>query len=164
LDIENQFGGQDDGVNCINKSLDPNKGELTSMFKKYWPAIFLSLCAIAVLFVDPMFLYFPVIGKNHKCLDFDKKLMRIALCLRSVFDMIYVGNIILEYFSHRHGRTGLIDPNHRQPRQIIKKYLRSYFVIDILAILPFPQVRETFLLLNPASFFLPFFFSSLTMQ
>jgi hypothetical protein len=153
LDIENHFGGQDDGVNCTNKILDPNKGEQTFMFQCFflyrfmfqcWHTIFLLSCVIAILCVDPLFLYFPVIGQNHKCLKFDIRLTVIALCFRSVFDMIYVRNIILEYFSHRHGRTGLIDPNHRQPWQIIKKNLRLYFVNDILAILPFPQVRETF--------------------
>jgi hypothetical protein len=74
LDIENQFGGQDDGVNCNHKILDPNKGELTFMFKYYWPPIFLLLRVMAVLFVDSLFLYFPVIGKNHKCLKFDIRL------------------------------------------------------------------------------------------
>jgi hypothetical protein len=148
LDIENQYGVQDDGVNCINKILEPNKGELTSMFKKNWPAIFLLLRVMAVLFVDSLFLYFPVIGKNRTCLKFDIRLTVIALCLRTVFDMIYVGKIILGYIRRRHDR---------EPRQkTTKMYLRLYFAaLDILALLPIPQVRETFLLLN---LFLLFFF------
>jgi len=150
LDIENQYGGQDDGVNCINKILEPNKGELTSMFKKNWPAIFLLLRVMAVLFVDSLFLYFPVIGKNRTCLKFDIRLTVIALCLRTVFDMIYVGKIILGYIRRRHDR---------EPRQkTTKMYLRLYFAaLDILALLPIPQVRETFLLLNLFLFFFFFF-------
>jgi hypothetical protein len=154
LDIENQFGGQDDGVNCINKILDPNKAELTSMFKKYWPAIFLLLRVIVVLFVDSLFLYFPVVvidnDENRKCLKFDIKLTVIALCFRTVFDMIYVGKIILGYIRRRHDR---------EPRQkTTKMYLRLYFAaLDILALLPIPQVRETFLLLNLFLFFFFFF-------
>ncbi|XP_062175135.1 cyclic nucleotide-gated ion channel 1-like isoform X1 [Alnus glutinosa] len=134
-DIEKQFGGQDDGVDWINKILDP-KGAF--MFK--WHAMFLLSYVITVLCVDPLFLYLPMINQNSKCLTLDKKLMVAALFFRSVFDMIYVGNIILGHFSSRQGRTGIVDPYHQQPRQIIKRYLRSYFAIDILAILPIPQV------------------------
>ena len=123
-DFEKQSGGQDDP-----------KG--ASMFKWHWK--FLVSCGIAVLCVDPLFLYLPVINQDDKCLVLYRRLMITALGFRSVFDMIYVGNIIFGYFSRRHGRTGL-DPYDRQPRQIIKRYLRSYFAIDILVILPIPQV------------------------
>jgi len=144
-DFERQSGCQDDSKEA-------------SMFKWHWK--FLVSLGIAVLYVDPLFLYLPVINQDDKCLTLDKRLMITALCFRSVFDMIYVGNIILGYFSRKHGRTGLV-PYDRQPRQIIKKYLKTYFAIDILAILPIPQVRKTFLLLN---FYFYFYFSSLTMQ
>jgi len=129
--IRNQSGGQDD---CIKK----------------WNAIFLLLCVIAVLCVDPWFLYLPVINQDDKCLTLDKRLMVIALCFRSVFDMIYVGKIILKYFSRTQEQTGPI-----------KKDLRLYFefAIDILAILPIPEVKKTFLLPKLLSFpFLFFYF------
>ena len=131
-DTEKQYGGQDDP-----------KG--ASVVK--WHAIFIVSFGIAILFVDPLFLYLPVINQNAKCLKLDRRFMITAICLRLVFDMIYVGNIIFGYFSRRNGQTGLA-PYDRQPRLIIKRYLRTYFLVDILAILPFPQVRETFLLLN----------------
>jgi cyclic nucleotide gated channel len=114
--------------------------------------MFLLSCVIAVPCVDPWFLYLPVMIQDDKCLTLDKRLMVIALCFRSVFDMIYVRNIILGYFSLRHGRTVLV-PYHRQPRQK-RNYLILDFAIDILAILPIPKVRKTFLL--PKLFF--FFF------
>jgi cyclic nucleotide gated channel len=113
------------------------------------------LFGISVLCVDPLFLYLPVINQVDKCLKLDKRLMRTALCLRSFFDMIYIGNIILGYLSRRQGRTGL-NPDDQQPRQIIKRYLRSYFAIDILALLPIPQVREIFRSASKLFFF--FFF------
>jgi cyclic nucleotide gated channel len=140
LDIEKQSGGQ---------------GNPEGAFIVKWHAIFLVMCGIAVLYVDPLFLYLPVINQDHKCLTLDRGLMIIAICFRLVFDMIYAGNIIFGYFSRRNGRTGLA-PYDRQPRQIIKRYLRTYFPIDILAILPLPQVRETFMLLN--CFFVNFLF------
>jgi cyclic nucleotide gated channel len=110
-------------------------------------------CGITVSCVDPLFLYLPVIKQDDKCLTLDKRLMVTTLCLRLVFDMIYVENIILGYFSRRHGRIGIVDPYHRQPRQIIKRYLRLYFGIDVLVILPILQVRESFMLLNLFFFF-----------
>jgi cyclic nucleotide gated channel len=106
---------------------------------KYLHWKFLVLCGIAILCVDPLFLYLPVINHDAKCLTLDRRLMITALGFRLFFDFIYVGNIILGYFNRRHGGTGL-DPYDRQPWQIIKRYLRTYFTIDILAILPIPQV------------------------
>ena len=123
-DPEQQSGGLD----------DPNGASIVK-----WHAIFLVLCGIAVLYVDPLFMYLPVINQDGKCLTLDGRLMITAICLRSVFDMIYVVNIIFGYFSRRNGRTGLA-PYDQQPQLIIKRYLRTYFLIDILAILPIPQV------------------------
>jgi cyclic nucleotide gated channel len=134
-DTEKQFGGQDD-----------TKG--ASMFK--WHAIFLVSCVIAVLYVDPLFLYLPVINQDHKCLFLDKRLIIIAICFRSIFDLIYVAYIILgfrcaykdEEVSRISGRTVFVTDAWK----IIKGYLWSYnFLVDILAILPIPQViKETF--------------------
>jgi cyclic nucleotide gated channel len=112
-----------------------NSDEGASILK--WQAIFLVLCGIGVLCVDPLFLYLPVINQDDKCLTLDRKLMITALCLRSVSDMIYVGNIILGYYNRRHGRTG---SNPSKPREIVEMYLRTYIAIDILALLPIPQV------------------------
>jgi cyclic nucleotide gated channel len=125
-DTEKQFGGQDDP-----------KG--ASMFK--WHVIFLVSCVIAVLYVDPLFLYLPVINQDHKCLFLDGKLKITAICFRSAFDLIYIAYIILGFrcaykdkeVSHISGRT--------VAWKIIKEYLWSYnFLVDILVILPIPQV------------------------
>jgi hypothetical protein len=107
--------------------------------------MFLLSCVIVVLCVDPWFLYVPMINQDDKCLTLDKRLMITALCFRSVFDIIYVGKIIWEFIRH-------------------KKDLMSYFkfaLIDILVILPIPEVRKTFLLpklLSLIFFFLFLFF------
>jgi cyclic nucleotide gated channel len=141
-DFEKQSGSQDELI------------KEASMFNWHWKLIV--LFGISVLCVDPLFLYIPVINQDDKCLKLDKRLMLTAICLRSFFDMIYVGNIILGYFSRRQGRTGL-NPDDQQPRQIIKRYLRSYLAIDILALLPIPQVREIFRSASKLFFFFFFF-------
>jgi cyclic nucleotide gated channel len=80
--------------------------------------------------VNPLFLYIPVINRDDKCLTLDRRLMITALCLRSVSDATYVGNIIFGNFNRRRAQ---------EPPQMLR-YLRMYFAIDILAILPIPQV------------------------
>ncbi|XP_059432634.1 cyclic nucleotide-gated ion channel 1-like [Corylus avellana] len=130
-DTKKQDGRQDGGVDR-RTILDP-KGKF--MFR--WHVIFLVSCVIAILCVDPLFFYLPLIkqeGNMKKCLALDKRLMITAICLRSVFDLIYIGNIILGYCNRRY------EPTRLAPRQITKRYLRQNFLIDIFAILPIPQV------------------------
>jgi len=123
--------------------------------------MFLTSCAIA-LSLDPLFLYVPVIKKDNKCVASDKGLKIIAISLRSLTDMIYVANIILQFISpykneslHALGRNEVVTDSWK----IAKSYLLSYFLMDILAILPLPQVRELYMLQTFSVFvFSRFFF------
>ena len=122
--MEGQFpkdGGGDHSVNerKIPKTILDPQGKLLQS----WNVIFLLSCVISVL-LDPLFFYLPVINEDKKCIGLDKKLWITAIVLRSVTDIIYLMHIILQF------RTG---------------YLWPYFLIDILAILPIPQVRERLL-------------------
>ena len=120
--------------------LDPQ-----GQFLQTWNKIFV-LCCVISLALDPLFFYIPVINNiegDDKCLDADKKLTTIACVLRSLFDTFYVVRIIFQF------RTGFISPSSRvfgrgetinDPVAIAKKYLSTYFIIDILSILPLPQV------------------------
>ncbi|KAG2679298.1 hypothetical protein I3760_11G045500 [Carya illinoinensis] len=113
-------------------------------FIRTWDLIFLLSCLIAVS-VDPLFFYLPVINEDRKCLTLDNRLKITATCLRSVLDFISLGDIILQFIcpftdedaSDQHGQTNLV----KDAWPIAKRYLFSqYFLIDILAILPAPQV------------------------
>ena len=113
------------------------------MFK--WHAIFLMSCVIAILFVDPLFLYIPVINQDHKCLFLDERLIIIVICFRSIFDLIYVAYIILGFrCAYKDKEVGCISGRTvfvTDAWKIIKGYLWSYnFLVDILAILPITQV------------------------
>lgn len=119
------------------KVLDPQ-----GSFLQRWNKIFVLTCIIAVS-LDPLFFYIPVIDNSKKCLDSDTKLQIIACVLRSVTDLFYILHIILQF------RTGFIPPSSRvfgrgelieDLPAIAKRYLSSYFVIDVLAVLPIPQV------------------------
>ncbi|KAF8412126.1 hypothetical protein HHK36_000082 [Tetracentron sinense] len=119
------------------KILDPQ-----GAFLQKWNKIFVLSCVIAVS-LDPLFFYIPVIDDKKKCLGLDRKLEITASVLRSFTDIFYVLHIIFQF------RTGFIAPSSRvfgrgvlveEPLAIATRYLSSYFLIDILAVLPLPQV------------------------
>ena len=115
-------------------------------FLQRWNIIFVLSCVIAIL-LDPLFFYLPVINEDKKCIGLDKKLWITAIVLRSVTDIIYLMHIIFQF------RTGFINKEREKlgkglntdAWEIAKRYLGRYFLIDILAILPIPQVRERLL-------------------
>ncbi|CAN6569585.1 unnamed protein product [Malus baccata var. baccata] len=111
-------------------------------FLQKWNKIFVLACIIAVS-LDPLFFYIPVIDDKRKCLGLDKKMEITASVLRSFTDIFYIVHIIFQF------RTGFIAPSSRvfgrgvlveDAWAIARRYLSSYFLIDILAVLPLPQV------------------------
>ncbi|KAI8018531.1 putative cyclic nucleotide-gated ion channel 5 [Camellia lanceoleosa] len=113
-------------------------------FLQWWNKLFVVSCILAVS-VDPLFFYLPVFSQSSEsdCLDIDRKLAIIATTLRTIIDAFYLIHMALQF------RTAYIAPSSRvfgrgelviDPRQIAKRYLRCYFIIDFLAILPLPQI------------------------
>ena len=120
--------------------LDPQ-----GQFLQTWNKIFVLSCVIS-LALDPFFFYIPRMHKEDKCFETDDTLAIIACFFRSLVDTFYVLHIIFQF------RTGYIAPSSRvvgmgdtinDPLAIAKRYLSTYFIIDILSILPFPQVCMT---------------------
>ncbi|XVF10034.1 hypothetical protein REPUB_Repub07fG0149000 [Reevesia pubescens] len=125
------------GCGSSKKVLDPQ-----GSFLQRWNKIFVLSCIIAVS-IDPLFLYVPVINNDKKCLALDEKMEITASVLRSFTDIFYIIHIIFQF------RTGFIAPSSRvfgrgvlveDSWEIAKRYLQSYFLIDVLAVLPLPQV------------------------
>ncbi|GLT77012.1 hypothetical protein SLA2020_486380 [Shorea laevis] len=121
------------------KILDPRGSFLQNCNK-----IYLLFCIIAVA-LDALFFYIPVVvnDKTRKCLNLDKRLGIIACVLRTFMDAFHIIHMIFEF------RTGFIAASSRvfgigeliaDPRTIAKRYLFTYFIIDVLAILPLPQL------------------------
>lgn len=111
-------------------------------FLLLWNKLFVISCILAVS-IDPLFFYLPVYSKSPKCLGIDRKLAIVATTLRTVIDVFYLIHMALQF------RTAYIAPSSRvfgrgelviDPKQIAKRYLWSYFIIDFLAVLPIPQV------------------------
>ncbi|KAL0403223.1 UNVERIFIED_CONTAM: Cyclic nucleotide-gated ion channel 1 [Sesamum radiatum] len=129
-----KFLADDEGSR--KKILDPQ-----GSFLQKWNKVFVLSCVIAVS-LDPLFFYIPIINGDKKCLDLDWKLELAASILRSFTDVFYLIHIIFQF------RTGFIAPSSRvfgrgvlveDSWEIAKRYLSSYFIIDILAVLPLPQ-------------------------
>lgn len=121
------------------KIFDPQDKLLT-----LWNKLFVMSCILGVS-VDPLFFFLPVFNKSSNCLDIDRKLAITATTLRTVVDAFYLIHMALQF------RTAYIAPSSRvfgrgelviDPAQIAKRYLKCYFIIDFLAVLPLPQVRE----------------------
>uniref|UniRef100_A0A7N0UAH1 Cyclic nucleotide-binding domain-containing protein n=1 Tax=Kalanchoe fedtschenkoi TaxID=63787 RepID=A0A7N0UAH1_KALFE len=130
------FASNDESSNSKKKILDPQ-----GPFLQRWNKIFVLACVIAVS-ADPLFFYIPILSEDN-CLNLDMKLEKTANILRSFMDIFYVLHIVFQF------RTGFIAPSSRVFGRgvlvedswiIAKKYLSSYFFVDILAVLPLPQV------------------------
>ncbi|KAF3439874.1 hypothetical protein FNV43_RR18152 [Rhamnella rubrinervis] len=128
---------QKEAGDCNKKIFNPQ-----GAFLQRWNKIFALSCVIAVS-LDPLFLYIPTINNDEKCLSLDRPLEITACVLRTFTDIFYVVHIIFKF------RTGFIAPSSRvfgrgelidDPVAIAKRYLSSNFIIDVLAILPLPQV------------------------
>ncbi|KAK7304815.1 hypothetical protein VNO77_42704 [Canavalia gladiata] len=111
-------------------------------FLLLWNRLFVISCILAVS-VDPLFFYLPVINDSLHCLGIDRKLAITVTTLRTFVDAFYLIHMALQF------RTAYIAPSSRvfgrgelviDPAQIAKRYLRRYFIIDFLSVLPLPQI------------------------
>lgn len=118
------------------KVLDPN-----SPFVQQWNKIFLISCLFALI-LDPLFFFLPAIS-NNDCIKIDRKLQVVITVLRTITDAFYLFHMALQF------RTAYVAPASRvfgrgelvvDSRKIAKRYLLRDFWLDLIAVLPIPQV------------------------
>ncbi|WCJ36815.1 cyclic nucleotide gated channel 1 [Euphorbia peplus] len=111
-------------------------------FMQKWNKIFLVLSAVA-LSLDLFFFYDLGIDNRRKCLRMDVKLERVLVILSSAVDFFFITGVVFQF------RTGFFACSTRifdagilveDSWEIARRYLLSYFLIDVLATLPLPQV------------------------
>ena len=121
------------------KILDPQ-----SDFVNTWNHIFFVACIIA-LFLDPLYFYVPIISTDFTCMTIDYTLVRAVTLLRSMVDALFFAHIIVKF------RTAFVAPSSRvvgrgdlvrDPGVIARRYLKSDFIVDLVATLPLPQVMN----------------------
>ncbi|GMN36330.1 hypothetical protein TIFTF001_005928 [Ficus carica] len=108
-----------------------------------WNRLFVISCIFAVS-IDPFFFYLPVFNYKSNCLGMDTKLAVTTTTLRTVIDTFYLFRMALQF------RTAFIAPSSRvfgrgelviDPHQIAMRYLQRYFFVDLLSVLPLPQIQ-----------------------
>ncbi|CAN8286089.1 unnamed protein product [Cochlearia groenlandica] len=135
-------------MQSVNKSFKNVKQHLKKVYKKSktienWRKTVLLACVVA-LGVDPLFLFVPVIDSPRFCFTFDKKLGAVVSAIRTFIDTFYVVHIIYHFI------TELIAPRHQvsfrgelivhHSKAIKKPHFVFHFIVDILSVLPIPQV------------------------
>ncbi|XP_062091417.1 cyclic nucleotide-gated ion channel 1-like [Humulus lupulus] len=126
------------------KDKEPRKNILDPQgsFLQKWNKIFVLACLVAVS-LDPLFFYIGGIDPKEKCITLDEPLEIVACVLRTFIDIFYVLRIIFQF------QTGFIPPSSRvfgrgelvdDPFAIAKRYLSTNFAVDVLSILPLPQL------------------------
>ncbi|XP_031129872.1 putative cyclic nucleotide-gated ion channel 8 isoform X1 [Ipomoea triloba] len=108
----------------------------------FWNRLLVISCIFSVS-VDPLFLYLLVFNSEDNCLQLDTSLAYTTTTLRTLIDSFYLIRMVLQF------RTAYIAPSSRvfgrgelviDPKQIASRYIHRYFAIDLLSILPLPQI------------------------
>ncbi|KAM6555389.1 hypothetical protein CsatB_002408 [Cannabis sativa] len=118
--------------NSIGRKDDDHYHPWAAFSSKKWSKIFLASCVIGVS-IDPLFLYIPIVRDEGKCLDTDNNMKIIALVLRSLTDFAYVLHIIFRL-------KDALTISMQLGQSIFHGLPWPYLLIDVLAILPIPQV------------------------
>ncbi|KAL1204532.1 putative cyclic nucleotide-gated ion channel 14 [Cardamine amara subsp. amara] len=128
-----------------DKILDPGGDAVLQ-----WNRIFLFWCLVA-LYVDPLFFFLSSVKRTGRssCMTTDLKLGIVITFFRTLADMFYVLHIVIKF------RTGYVSRTSRvfgrgelvkDPKMIARRYLRSDFIVDLIACLPLPQIVSWFIL------------------
>jgi len=125
-------------INCLKKEMSKGLRFIKKCIGELhvWNEVVVILCVAAIL-LDPLFCYILVVDEKKNCIEFDQKLRITAIVLRSLIDF---GYILIIAFHFRMGYTGPYDAKKETLYKIGRRYLLSYFTVDILAVLPLPQV------------------------
>ena len=130
---------------------NPKLKPLVWLFLRWYNEILVFCRAVAVS-LDPLFFYVPVIKEDKKCVELNKVLWIIAIVSRSVADFIYLVHSVV--------KSKIL--NKSTPAKRRKSlYFWSIFMLNILVILPIPQVRETLATLSVGSYYFHVFSSNL---
>ena len=125
-----------------------------------WNKIFLISCVIGVC-IDPLFLYIPITDEENKCLRMDRTTTIVAILLRSLTDLLHIASIFYNHLYFAWSKaTKPGSPIHAWLPHFLKssphpvadhvplhdsRAFTLHLLVDILALLPFPQVIHQYL-------------------
>ncbi|KAI9087393.1 hypothetical protein K1719_030713 [Acacia pycnantha] len=115
---------------------------------QHWSKFFAISCIVAI-FVDPLFFFLLGVKQEKRCIFIDWKLAWALVCVRSINDFVCFLNMLLQFRlayvapdSRAVGASDLVD----HPKKIALHYLKSYFLVDLFAVFPLPQIMILFAL------------------
>ncbi|XP_057812453.1 probable cyclic nucleotide-gated ion channel 20, chloroplastic isoform X2 [Salvia miltiorrhiza] len=109
---------------------------------QWWNKFFVISCMIAA-FLDPLFFFLLFVQKDNKCIELNWPKTKAFLILRTMTDCVYFLHILLQF------RLAYVAPESRvagsgdlvdDPKMIAWHYFSKYFFIDLLVVLPLPQI------------------------
>ncbi|XP_050381435.1 putative cyclic nucleotide-gated ion channel 8 [Argentina anserina] len=107
-----------------------------------WNRLFVISCIFAIA-IDPLFFFLPIFNKTQDCLSIDKSLAATSITLRTLIDVFYLFRMALQF------RTAYIAPSSRvfgrgelviDSAEIARRYIHRYFLVDLLSVIPAPQI------------------------
>ncbi|VAI32841.1 unnamed protein product [Triticum turgidum subsp. durum] len=131
---------QEDLKSISLKIYDPQDPFLMRMNR-----LFVFSCIISVA-TDPLFFYLPSVNvtQSNTCIGFKRELAVAATAVRTAIDFFYLARIVLQF------HTAFIAPSSRvfgrgelvvDHGDIARRYLRRFFIVDLLSVLPLPQIQ-----------------------
>lgn len=122
-----------------DKILDPGGDAVLQ-----WNRVFLFWCLVA-LYVDPLFFFLSSVHHTGRssCMTTDLKLGIVITFFRTLADLFYVLHIVIKFRTAYVSRTSRVFGRGelvKDPNLIATRYLRSDFIVDLIACLPLPQV------------------------
>ncbi|XP_052183646.1 probable cyclic nucleotide-gated ion channel 20, chloroplastic isoform X2 [Diospyros lotus] len=112
---------------------------------------FFAISCLAAIFLDPLFFFLLSVQQGNKCIVINWPMTTTLLVCRSLTDFIFFIHILLQF------RLAYVAPESRvvgagdlvdHPKKIALNYLSGYFLIDLFAVLPLPQVVILLILPN----------------
>ncbi|KAL1202694.1 putative cyclic nucleotide-gated ion channel 19 [Cardamine amara subsp. amara] len=128
---------------CIPGIMNPH-----SKFIQGWTRV-LAFSSLVAIFVDPLFLFLLKIQYDNKCIEIDWRMTKILLSVKSITDIIFFINILLQF------RLAYVAPEFRvvgagqlvdHPRKIASHYLRGKYFLDLFIVLPILQVMTLWII------------------
>ncbi|CAM6041502.1 unnamed protein product [Sphagnum compactum] len=103
---------------------------------RLWNKLFVISCFIG-LFLDPLFFLTISISPDYKCVVFHNRWVIAFTVLRSVTDFIFLLHMLLQFRLAIVLNTGEVVVNSKA---IALNYLRGWFALDVITVLPLPQI------------------------
>ncbi|XP_004150313.1 cyclic nucleotide-gated ion channel 1 isoform X2 [Cucumis sativus] len=123
------------GLGYLKSLVDKNP-----VFLHLWNEILVMLCVIATS-LDPLFCYTLLVDEGKGCVRFDDKMRKVVVILRSIIDFLYI-ILIVCHFHFGYSTFYNANPDEADDGVWTRawRFFFSYFTVDVLSVLPLPQV------------------------